>query len=99
MNKDKTILKLIERLKRIVDFNLIKIVDYWDGDLCAIGLRKTNKLVYISTCNYIDSGTNKYDYILDILDEFDETKYETVKEVTNVSEDELNEEVKSFLDI
>lgn len=40
MKRDITILKLIERLKLVINFTLLEVVDYWDADLCAIGLMK-----------------------------------------------------------
>jgi hypothetical protein len=35
MNKDKTILKLPERLKLVIDINKLHIVDHWEGDICT----------------------------------------------------------------
>jgi hypothetical protein len=59
MEKDKTIIELIERLKFKVNFALLEIVDNWEVDLCAIGLKKGNKLVYISTFNYVKNNEMK----------------------------------------
>ena len=38
MVKDNIIMSFMTRLKSIIDFNLVEIVDYWDGDLLAIGI-------------------------------------------------------------
>ena len=42
MVKDNIIMSFITRLKSIIDFNLVEIVDYWDGDLLAIGIKRGN---------------------------------------------------------
>lgn len=99
MEKDITILKLIERLKLIINFSLLKVVDYWKADLCAIGLTKGNKLVYISTFNYAENEELTYDFDLEIIDENDKEKISVVKIGRNVSEDELVNEVQLFLDV
>lgn len=98
MEKDKTILNLIERLKLIIDFSLIQIVDYWEADFCAIGLKKGNKLVYISTYNNIEKEL-KYDYDLEILENIDENKIELFKEVRSVYEVELIRDIRTFLEV
>ena len=62
MEKDKSILDFINKLRLITNFTLVEIVDYWDADLCAVGIQKGHRLVYINTFNYIDSQIIKYDY-------------------------------------
>ena len=69
MEKDTTILKLVERLRLIFDFAFIEVVDYWAADLCAIGLKKRNRLVYISTFNYFEDKSLKFALDLEIIDE------------------------------
>jgi DNA-binding MltR family transcriptional regulator len=68
MKKDKTIIDLFQRLKIVSNFSLLHTVDYWDADLCALGLQRDDKLVYISTFNYIDNEIIKYDYDFEIID-------------------------------
>ena len=99
MEKDKTIIDLINRVKLIVNFTLLEIVDYWEADLCAIGIRKGNKLVYISTYNFVDEKTKKYDYDLELIDDVKEDKIRVVKEGRGVSEDELIAKLKEFFEI
>ena len=65
MKKHKTVLKLLEIFYYLKDQN-VEIVDFWDADLCAIGLKRCNKLVYISTFYVSESGL--YDYDLENLD-------------------------------
>lgn len=99
MEKDITILKLIERLKLIINFSLLKVVDYWEADLCAIGLMKGNKVVYISTFNYTENEDLTYDFDLEIIDENDKEKISVLKVGRNVSENDLVDEIKLFLDV
>lgn len=99
MEKDLTILKLIERLKLIINFTLLEIVDYWDSDLCAIGILKENKLVYISTYNYIENEELMYDFDLEVIDENDKEKFDVIRVGRNVSEAELVSEIKLFLKV
>jgi hypothetical protein len=99
MEKDITILKFIERLKLIINFNLLEVVDYWEVDFCAIGLIKDNKLVYISTFNYAERQELMYDFDLEIIHENDKEKYDVVRVGRNVSEIELISEIKIFLHV
>ncbi|WP_126974486.1 hypothetical protein [Gynurincola endophyticus] len=99
MEKDITILKLIESLKLIINFSLLKVVDYWEADLCAIGLMKGNKLVYISTFNYAQNEDLMYDFDLETIDEDDKEEFNVVRVGRNVSEAELVSEIKLFLDV
>jgi putative N-acetylmannosamine-6-phosphate epimerase len=97
--KDKTITELINKLKLVINFNLIDIVDYWDADLCAIGLKKGNRLVYISTYGYIHDEKIKYDFDLELINETSEDKIEVVKEGRGVSEIDLAAEIVMFFGI
>ncbi|SRR5258708_2286509 len=99
MNKDKTILNLIERLKLLIDFSKLHIVDHWEGDLCAIGLKKGNRTIYISTFKFINDEAARFDYDLEIADESDENIFKVLKEGRAVSEDGLVYAIKSFLEI
>ncbi len=40
MVKDKTITEVLERLRLVIDFSLLEVVDFWEADLCAIGLKE-----------------------------------------------------------
>jgi hypothetical protein len=48
-NKDKTITKFVQIIKNTFGENAFEETDYWDEDLLAIGLKRLNKLIYIST--------------------------------------------------
>ena len=97
MEKDKTILEFIEKLKLKVNTELFEIIDYWDADLCAIGLKKGNRLIYLSTYNYILEDIIKYDFHFEIIDKLQKDKIQILKEGRAVSEDEIFCEVRAFL--
>lgn len=99
MIKDKTILELLENLKQKLDFSHLKIVDHWDADLCAIGIQKDNRLIYISTWNNSNESEQKYDYDLELIDESDLSKINVIKEGREVSENELIHQMKLFWEI
>ena len=103
MEKEETILKLIEKLHKIIDFPLFENIDYWEADLCAIGLKRGNKLVYISTWNYVSkkykNNEISYDFDFEIIDESNIEKINVARIGRNISETELINEVKLFLEI
>ena len=97
MIKDKTIVDLIDKLRLATNFAEAEIVDYWDGDLCAIGIKRHRRLVYISTFDLSQGKVNGYDYDLELLDEKLVDKLNIVKEGRNVTEEKLIAEIKLFL--
>lgn len=98
MEKDITILKLIEKLKLVINFTLIEVVDYWEADLCAVGLKNGNKLVYISTYNYTENEDVRYDFELEIIDQTNKEKINVIGFGRNISEAELVNEIKLFFE-
>lgn len=99
MKKDITILKFIERLQLIINISLLEVVDYWEADLCAIGLIKGNKLVYISTFNNVENAELMYDFDLEIIHENDKGKFDVVGVGRSVSEVKLVCKIKLFLGV
>lgn len=52
MKKDRSIIDFLKDLEKTIDKEEYKIVDYWDGDLCAIGIENPinpGTMIYIST--------------------------------------------------
>jgi len=64
-NKCTDINNLLEKLS-LEDLSGYEFVDYWDADTMALGMKKGNVLIYISTYNY--SKTNHYDVIIEKLE-------------------------------
>ena len=99
MEKDKTIVRFLDRIKNLIDQHNIEIKDYWETDLCAIGIKKGEKLIYISTYNYVEAKIVKYDFDLELIDDSGSTKVDVLKEGRSVTEDDLIQEIKSFFEI
>lgn len=96
MKKDITVINLITTLKDRIDFSLLEIIDYWEADLCAIGIRKNNKIVYISTFNYINDSAIRYDFDLELIDG---EQINIIKQGRNVSQSLLVTEMELFFDL
>jgi len=96
MQKDETIVTLIEKLRTELGECSFEIVDHWTADLCAIGLKKGKCLVYISTYNYSQSVSAGYDYDLEIIDGEGDEQGKLIHKGRSVSEKELMEEIKRF---
>jgi hypothetical protein len=95
VEKDKSVIDFLGRLELATDLTLVQFVDYWDADLCAIGIKRENRLVYISTFN----GEYKYYYELELLDENEVDKYTVLQRGDGVAENVLISIVKEFLKI
>ena len=98
MIKHKIIKRLIERFKLELNFNLIEIRDYWDANLLAIGLVRGDKLVYI-VAKILDNRIVLYDYDFEILDEEHLDNLNVIKEVRDVTENELVHAIKDYLNV
>lgn len=81
-----------------IEENKIKIVDYWEGDLFAIGLKKNNKVVYISTWDFRFNDPGKMDYYIEFetIDINTLETLEVVKNLDKINEENLLNEVVSF---
>ena len=99
MEKDKSILDLIEKLKIQTDFDKAEIVDHWEALLCCIGIKKGIRMVYIDGLNFSEGRINGYNYDLEILNEEQPDNINVIKEGRNVTEEELIAVVKAFLGI
>ena len=99
MEKHITISQLIKKLRLILSFENIEVVDYWDADLCAIGIKRKDRLVYISTVSYLGLPVLRYDFDLEILTGQKLHEFVIDKRGRNVSEAELINEIREFLEI
>ena len=97
LNKHQSIINFLRQL-HLLNIQL-DIVDYWEADRCAIGLKKDNKLTYISTYNYINEEVIKYDYDFEIYDTAKPDTIHIVKSKTGISSIEFIIEIKVFFNI
>ena len=98
--KHKSIQDFVSRFSSLEKFKSWKIVDHWEASLCSIGFTKGDRLLYVSTNSYVDSGIDLYfnrlyDYDLERLDESQEDYYEVIEEGRGVSEEKLLEVMDS----
>lgn len=107
INKDVTIQRITTKIFELfgenffetyIEENETKIVDYWEGDLCAIGLKKDNKVVYISTYNFRFYKPDKMKYYVDfeMIDINTLETLEVVKNLDKIDEENLLNDVVSF---
>jgi hypothetical protein len=96
MEKSKAIRHLIDKLS--LEENKWEIKDYWEGDLCAIGVIKqgnNNRLAYISSYN---RENGKYYYEMEINTGSEETDFRVIGKGEDVDFETLFEVIKSHLD-
>ena len=99
MEKHKTLVAILEKIRSKSDFDKVEFVDNWDSDLCAIGFKCGNRLVYLSSYNLAEGTTEGYDYDFELLNEKESGNLNVLKEAKNVSEEELIADIKAFLEI
>ena len=97
MEKDKTIVAFLERVQQVPGFEWVEVVDYWKADLCAIGLSKGDRLVYICTYPYFDQEATLYDYDLEVVIGVDE--WGVVGHIEGSNELELMAAVRMHLEV
>jgi hypothetical protein len=68
MCKDPTICYMLDLLYTHTQLTQSDLVNYWDGDLFAIGFQKANRLIYISTYSYRDNSIPKFDFEVELID-------------------------------
>ncbi|MEM8900736.1 MAG: hypothetical protein AAGC85_21660 [Bacteroidota bacterium] len=97
MVKDKSILDLIETLKSNFDNQILEIVDHWDADLYAIGIKKGSKLMYISTFeSVVRNGDLQYYIELELINPSDQSPIKVLKRRSGLTEMKLMKEVNAF---
>ncbi|HEY1056812.1 MAG TPA: hypothetical protein VGE24_16820 [Emticicia sp.] len=97
IEKHHTIINLTNRLKVLFDFSTVEFVNYWDADLCTIGLRQNEQLIYINTFNYIEEAIPRFDYVLEKLGEPISEELNIIKECSGIIESELIFELTQIL--
>jgi hypothetical protein len=98
-NKDSSIIEIIKKFNIFFGPGKFEIVDYWDADLCAIGLRLNRKVVYINSFAYVRENEVKYDYDFEVMDKKNNEKMDVIKSVRGASGQTLIEDVKDFFEM
>lgn len=87
-------MKLVGLVNNAFGSDAFAIEDHWKIDLCAIGFRKGNRLIYVSTTG---CKRNHYYYECETLQEDPEMPYIEEDSDDNVSEEQLLEVISKFL--
>ncbi|MCP3660418.1 MAG: hypothetical protein GY830_08985 [Bacteroidetes bacterium] len=95
INKDISIRKLLKKVTKIKTIKF-ELCNYWDGDLCAIGLCQDDKVLYISSYNYINQEELKYDFFLE--KQINHEKYLEIEKGEKLSFFEMIEKIKEIFD-
>ena len=93
MKKDPFLRSLVNNIIEKLEEKDLEIVDYWDADLCAIGLKKkgeSKRLVYVSS--YGESP----EYFCLEFEEIDRCSFQVVNRYENVHETDILEKVAEF---
>ncbi|WP_341755624.1 hypothetical protein [Candidatus Tisiphia endosymbiont of Ptychoptera albimana] len=96
IKKEEGIIKLLNLVNDIFGNDAPVINDHWEGDLCAIGLQKDNKLIYVSITG---CAKNQYFYECELLVDDPEEVYIAQDSEDNVTEERLLEVMSKFFDI
>ena len=98
-NKDKSIRIIWNTILSGFGANFFSLVDFWDSDNFAFGLKKGDKLIYISTWDFREYQVNKIKCYseFELIDEVSLETKENIKQLNGISIDKLVEEIKVFI--
>lgn len=107
-NKDASIVAVFKRIMSYFGEGFLetyflddeeKLVDLWEADLLAIGLKRKQKVIYISIWDFKDRALEDMKYFVEfeLIDEETLKQKERVKEINGISADDLLQEIKKFV--
>lgn len=98
MKKHESILELISLLKKDNSISGLEVADFWDVDLCAIGFKRGEKLIYISTYAYTRGKfLGLYDAECELIDPDTFMPLSSLGMEEGLDFEELKERIKSHL--
>jgi len=79
--------------------NKEKLIDFWEADEFAVGLKRKQKVIYISTWDFrdIDLESMKYFVTFELIDEKTREQTDRVKEIDEINEEDLLQQIKWFM--
>jgi hypothetical protein len=98
LEKDESIKFVLNELHNRFGAESFRLADYWEADLCAVGIKSKNDgdyLIYISTWKKLPNT-----YFVEIEKEnstSDLTNYTVVERLENLGIEDLSELVKKYL--
>jgi hypothetical protein len=97
-HKEKNIRVIYDAIIHELGIDYFEKIDFWDSDNYAIGLKKEEKIIYISTWNFrnLDAASIKYYAEFEIIDLTSLETLETKKILDAATKEELVVEVVLF---
>jgi len=76
-----------------------ELIDFWDADSFAVGLKKDQKLVYISSWDYRNKKLEEMQYYaeFELIDDHTFESLGSIKELKDLDPEKLIKEMKDFL--
>lgn len=107
-NKDVSIIAIVKRIinhfgegffETYLSDNKEKLIDFWEADLFAIGLKRKQKVIHISTWDFKDRDLRNMKYFVDfeLVDEETLETKERIKEIDEIGEEDLLKQIELFL--
>jgi hypothetical protein len=98
-NKREPIRLLIARLEAVLGKHLFSLVEYWEADNCAIGLRYKNAILYLAMSEPGGRDDANSCYYLEIDIEYKELESRIIGEYENLTPNEVINEVREFIQL
>lgn len=99
LNKDKSIVTIINLITDKFGSDYFEPLDFWDADAFAIGFKKGNKLVYVSSWDFrLEEEVNmKYYVEFEILNENTTDTKEVYRIFKGVGSNDLITQIENFI--
>ncbi|MCF6403634.1 hypothetical protein L3C95_12155 [Chitinophaga filiformis] len=96
--KDPGIRYIYNLIVKMLGEDVVELVDFWEADLCAVGFKKKDKLVYVSNWKFRDCAQEdmKYYAEFEVIDETTSETQSVAKVLKEVSEEVLLKEVYDY---
>lgn len=98
--KDQRIVRIMEVISLVFGEQFFSFPDFWDGDNCAIGLIRKDKLVYISLYDREGTATEQPTQYYGEFELIDETSFDTLavhRRIEHATQASIIEEMEQFL--
>ena len=89
----------IEAINKTFGENYFLLSDFWDADDYAVGLRKDEKLIYISNWDFrnCSKGNERFYSEFELIDSTTFETKEVIKKLKGLTQDELIKAINAFV--
>jgi len=100
-SKHEAIVNIVHLISATFGKDFFNLPGFWEADNYAIGLKKQNKLIYISNWDYRDRppGDMWYSAEFELVDEHTAETLSIERVIDGLNQDGLIKEIKEFLEI